>query len=860
MPSPPTVLAVAPPAERGRLEGATGLAVRHATGEDLSPERLAAADAVVVAAAAENWAEAVAAARDADPTLPVVVWSDRPDGDLATAATGAGATDYVALSALDEGTLAGRVREAATAGPVPDGDGTFDAAFETVSESIADGVVTVDSEGTIVYANDGLAALTGYDRETLLGGPLTRIMPERFHDAHQEGFTRYLRTGDRTLDWSSVELVCAPADGEQFPIEVSFGEFEHGGEQYFTGVIRDVSARRSREEILSGLVETSRELMAAETPAAVADLAVDAVAEVLGFDLNVVRRYDPESGTLAVAARSDAVEAVMDERPDYAPDEGGPGEAFSTGETVVYDRVPPTDDDAGQTMYLPLGDHGTLSIGTTEGGFDEAETQTAELLATTVEEAITRAEREQRLAEYETVIENVHGMLYVLDADGRFTMVTDPLAEWVGYEREEMLGEHVSLVLPDEEIERSEEMIAELIATGQDGATVESAVRHRSGERLPVKVDLAVLPFETAFRGSLGVVRDISALQATREELSTQSDRFRNLFEQIPDPVVEVEFVDGVARLRDANDAFESTFGYEIEAVTGEPINDLIVPPSERGGADKLDDGAEGGTLVTEELRRRTTAGVRTFLFRGTAFDVDDRTLGFGIYTDITEQKDRERRLEVLHRILRHNLRTEMTLLGGFTERLADRFDDPPPEVADVRDVADRVAAFSDEVRTIERALDESADRDFGPMDVVPTIEDVVARVRERFPAATVETDLPSALVATADERFALAVENLVENAVEHTPADATALVVAEREGDTVVVRVVDDGPGIPDHERAVVTGDREITKLTHSDGLGLWISAWIARALGGDLDLRDREGGGTVATLRLVVPEDADG
>nr|WP_231751670.1 ATP-binding protein [Halogeometricum sp. CBA1124] len=75
---------------------------------------------------------------------------------------------------------------------------------------------------------------------------------------------------------------------------------------------------------------------------------------------------------------------------------------------------------------------------------------------------------------------------------------------------------------------------------------------------------------------------------------------------------------------------------------------------------------------------------------------------------------------------------------------------------------------------------------------------------------------------------------------------------------DHVVLRVADDGPGIPESERAVFESGTE-TPLRHSEGLGLWVVEWAVTEAGGRLDLRDRAVGTVVSVaLPRVEPSPA--
>ncbi|MFB6304512.1 MAG: nitrogen regulation protein NR(II) [Haloferacaceae archaeon] len=131
------------------------------------------------------------------------------------------------------------------------GDGSFldRAFFESLVENGSDAIVTIDEDSTVVYANRAVERVFGYAPEDLVGEPLTTIMPERFHDAHLESIERYLRTGDRNLDWNDIQLPAAHADGHEVQLDITFEEHRYEGERVFSGIMRDVTDRveRTRE-------------------------------------------------------------------------------------------------------------------------------------------------------------------------------------------------------------------------------------------------------------------------------------------------------------------------------------------------------------------------------------------------------------------------------------------------------------------------------------------------------------------------------------------------------------------------------------------------------------------------------------
>src|ERR1700745_1273327 len=85
-------------------------------------------------------------------------------------------------------------------------------------------------------------------------------MPEFMRKMHETGFRRYLATGQRHINWHGTELTALRKNGEEFPVEISFGELTRDGHKVFTGFIRDISARKLAEEKLRASERTLREL------------------------------------------------------------------------------------------------------------------------------------------------------------------------------------------------------------------------------------------------------------------------------------------------------------------------------------------------------------------------------------------------------------------------------------------------------------------------------------------------------------------------------------------------------------------------------------------------------------------------
>jgi PAS domain S-box-containing protein len=127
---------------------------------------------------------------------------------------------------------------------------TKDEFHRVVVETASDAVVSIDHRGDILFANHATTRTFGYEPSELIGQPLTLLMPEYLRDLHKAGLERYQETNYRHINWRGTELIGLRKNGEEFPVEVSFGEITNNGQRVFTGFIRDISARKQAEEAL----------------------------------------------------------------------------------------------------------------------------------------------------------------------------------------------------------------------------------------------------------------------------------------------------------------------------------------------------------------------------------------------------------------------------------------------------------------------------------------------------------------------------------------------------------------------------------------------------------------------------------
>lgn len=217
--------------------------------------------------------------------------------------------------------------------------------------------------------------------------------------------------------------------------------------------------------------------------------------------------------------------------------------------------------------------------------------------------------------------------------------------------------------------------------------------------------------------------------------------------------------------------------------------------------------------------------------------------------------------LEAL-RVLGHELRRPLTVIRGASTMLIDDAEALPASSREqMLAMIDRGAT---EMSNLIDDLLTAVHLDLGdvayspePLDLSALVAEAVEAARRQDPGRRVEVRGPAGPggpEVEADREQALsALRALLVNAIRYSPAGSPVEVVVSAPGDSVLVQVLDRGPGIPAAER-----ERAFEKFTSLDpntggaGLGLFLARGLARGMGGDVSLGDREDGGTVVCFTL--------
>jgi PAS domain S-box-containing protein len=224
-----------------------------------------------------------------------------------------------------------------------------------------------------------------------------------------------------------------------------------------------------------------------------------------------------------------------------------------------------------------------------------------------------------------------------------------------------------------------------------------------------------------------------------------------------------------------------------------------------------------------------------------------------GFQMDITDRKIRERRLEVMNRLLSHNLRNKMNLIEGHIGLLKNEFtgENVPQSLTEVEEAATSLMELAETVQKVERVTEIAESVDI--ISVSNRVNQMVSAFEDRFPDVTYNVTLPEDdACEVAVSGLTAAIEEGIENAIKHNddPNPTVEIRVKQRSDNWVDIEIKDNGPGMPKQEIEVLQEGE--TPIKHGNRLGIWLMYWVVSKAGGHFSVSDADPKGTVVSLSV--------
>ena len=439
-------------------------------------------------------------------------------------------------------------------------------------------------------------------------------------------------------------------------------------------------------------------------------------------------------------------------------------------------------------------------------------------------------------------------------ADNPMIYVNKGFEAVTGYSKSEAVGRNCRFLQGER---TREEPVAEMRQAIDEAQPVSAELRNyrKDGSQFWNRVSIAPVRDDTgAVTNYIGFQEDVSERKEREQDLQ--------LFKKAVENVGHTVFItDREGTIQYVNPVFEERTGYTRAEAVGQTPRLLNSGKQDDEFYERMWQTILSGEQWEAQLVNRRKNGELYYvdqMISPITNDVGEITHFVTIESDVTNRWLRKQQLEVLNRVLRHDLRNGTNVIEGNANMLQNALDDEAlkTHTKAIEERTEALSRVSEQARRVNSLFDDELPTE-AICNITQLVTEVVNDVSETYPDATVSIAEHDTVHARADSRLKTALTELLDNAIIHNDQSTPEVTIAvrpsngERTGEWVEIVVADNGPGIPDHEKQTIESGKE-TPLQHGTGLGLWIVYWTVSLFGGEVSLEANSPRGTRVVLNL--------
>lgn len=444
----------------------------------------------------------------------------------------------------------------------------------------------------------------------------------------------------------------------------------------------------------------------------------------------------------------------------------------------------------------------------------------------------------QSIHSYRDLFNSIGDAIYIHDENGKFAEVNKTAEEIFGYTREELIGnDPMMFAAPGKVNEKKTYEYIKNSLNGQRQRFEWWAVR-KNGEVFPIEVTLTPGKY-FGKNAVIAIARDISTQHYQQKELRQNEELFRQLFQNAP---VGIAMLDSQNEVQMVNRSFEEIFEYNIDEIKGVNIDERIAPVQDLDIARKLSNSTE--TFEVTGVRRKKDGNSVDVLIYGVPVKVDGKTIAiFGIYVDITDQKEAESNLknslkekEVLLAEIHHRVKNNLAVITGLLELqshstensdVRDALKDSQMRINTMALIHEKLYQnetlssidFSRYIRELVDVIDKSHRNSSRPIKIGLDLDEIEFTITQAIPCGLMLNE-----ILTNCYKHAFSKDFIKDSSIQ--------ISLKLGENDQVTLQVKDNGAGLPD----------DFDKLGKFS-LGLTLIKTLSRQIDADMSVNGESG-----------------
>lgn len=219
--------------------------------------------------------------------------------------------------------------------------------------------------------------------------------------------------------------------------------------------------------------------------------------------------------------------------------------------------------------------------------------------------------------------------------------------------------------------------------------------------------------------------------------------------------------------------------------------------------------------------------------------------------------KTTSEQLEVLNRILRHDIQNDVQILQLWSESLLeDVADEYRDDIQKIRETSDHIGELTENSKSFIEMVTGDRELEAEPTRLDRIVREELQKARSGYENATFDVveGLTESTVA-ANGMLSSVFRNLLNNAVQHNPGGCHVEITLTVSDDTAKVTVTDNGSGVPDERKEEIFGKGEHGLDSEGTGIGLYLANTLVTEFGGEIWVEDRQDGESGAVFVVELP-----
>ncbi len=465
-------------------------------------------------------------------------------------------------------------------------------------------------------------------------------------------------------------------------------------------------------------------------------------------------------------------------------------------------------------------------------------------------------EKQKNLEKFKRVIDEAPIGIIITETtnesgDNPITYTNKGFQKLTGYTKEEIIGKDCRFLQGKETSEKKKNKISKAIENKKP-ISIELINYTKTGDKFWNQLHIApVYDIKEKLIQYVGFQIDITE----RKEYENRLELFKKAVENAGHGIY---ITDTEGTIKYINPKFEEITGYNKKEIIGKNPKILNSKKQDKKYYKKLWNTIKSEEIWREEITNKRKNG-ELYICEQTIAPVPIKENGstekkfIAIQNDITQRKLRQQRLEVLHRILRHNLRNELNILLLDIEKISKglglEYNDT---IKEIKTKIKSLENLSNKAEKVNKTL-ELFEKSEKTIKINKSLKEVKREIEKRYPTSEIELENKLKNETKVNSSIYLVFKELIENGIKHNDSNKSKVTVKTKSGDNEIkIQVKDNGVGIPKDEKEVLEKGKE-KPLLHSAGLGLWSVYWIVKTNGGKISILENSDKGT--NIKITLP-----